>query len=63
MFGSTNLLADTFERMQQPGGIVGEIVAGVVIGLSALGWICHNGNVSFLAEHGSCFCCFAWGLK
>ena len=35
IFGSAKLLAELFERLQQP-GIVGEILAGILIGPSML---------------------------
>jgi Kef-type K+ transport system membrane component KefB len=38
VFGSAKLMAEVFERLGQP-GIVGEILAGVLIGPSVLGWI------------------------
>jgi hypothetical protein len=41
IFGSAKLLAELFERFLQP-GIAGEILAGVLIGPSALGWIAPN---------------------
>jgi hypothetical protein len=38
VFGSAKLLAELFERLGQP-GIVGEIIAGILIGPGVLGWI------------------------
>lgn len=38
VFGVAKLFAEVFERLKQP-GIVGEILAGVLIGPSVLGWI------------------------
>ena len=38
IFGSAKLMAEIFERMHQP-AIVGEILAGVLVGPSVLGWI------------------------
>ena len=37
VFGSAKLLDEVFEHLQQP-GIVGQIVAGILLGPSVLGW-------------------------
>lgn len=62
VFGAAKLLAEIFERLHQP-GIVGEILAGVVIGPSVLGWIRPNENLAFLAELGVIFLLFRVGLE
>ncbi|HKD08005.1 MAG TPA: cation:proton antiporter [Bryobacteraceae bacterium] len=62
VFGSAKLLAELFERLKQP-GIVGEILAGVVVGPSVLGWIGPNENISFLGELGILFLLFRVGLE
>jgi Na+:H+ antiporter len=62
VFGSAKLLAEVFERLHQP-GIVGEILAGVLIGPSVLGWIAPNENLAFLAELGVMFLLFRVGLE
>ena len=62
IFGSAKLLAELFERLHQP-GIVGEILAGVLIGPSILGWIAPNQNLTFLAELGVIFLLFRVGLE
>ena len=41
VFGGAKLLAEIFERLGQP-GIVGEILAGVILGPAALAWIAPN---------------------
>ena len=38
VFGSAKILAEFFEALGQP-GIVGEILAGVVVGPSLLNWV------------------------
>ena len=38
VFGSAKLLDEIFERLKRP-GIVGQIVAGVLLGPSVLGWL------------------------
>jgi Kef-type K+ transport system membrane component KefB len=54
VFGSAKPLAEFFKRLQSP-GIVGGTLASVLIG--------PNKNMSFLAEIGLCFYCFASGSK
>ncbi|MEK7404595.1 MAG: cation:proton antiporter [Acidobacteriota bacterium] len=62
VFGSAKLLAEAFERLNQP-GIVGEILAGVLIGPSVLGWIAPNEFLKALAELGVMFLLFRVGLE
>lgn len=62
VFGSAKLLAELFEQLGQP-GIVGEIVAGILIGPSALGWIRPGGFLTALAELGVMFLLFRVGLE
>jgi Kef-type K+ transport system membrane component KefB len=62
VFGSAKLLAEVFERMGQP-GIVGEILAGILIGPSVLGWIAPNEILTALSELGVMFLLFRVGLE
>jgi Kef-type K+ transport system membrane component KefB len=62
VFGSAKLLAELFERMGQP-GIVGEIVAGILIGPSVLGWIQPDQVLTVLSELGVMFLLFRVGLE
>ncbi len=62
VFGSAKLLAELCERIRVP-GIVGEILAGVVIGPSVLGWIAPNDLLSTLADLGAMFLLFRVGLE
>jgi Kef-type K+ transport system membrane component KefB len=62
VFGSAKLLAELFERLHQP-GIVGEILAGVIVGPSVLGLISPNEQLAFLAELGVMFLLFRVGLE
>jgi Kef-type K+ transport system membrane component KefB len=62
VFGSAKLLAELFERMRQP-AIVGEILAGVLIGPSVLGWIAPNPVLTALADLGVLFLLFRVGLE
>src|SRR5713101_7378034 len=61
VFGSAKLLADLFERLNPP-GIVGEILAGILIGPSVLGWIAPDEFMSALANLGAMFLLFRVGL-
>ncbi len=62
VFGSAKLMAEVFERAGQP-GIVGEILAGVLIGPSVLGWIAPNEVVTILGQLGIIFLMFRVGLE
>jgi Kef-type K+ transport system membrane component KefB len=62
VFGSAKLMAALFERFNQP-GIVGEILAGVIIGPPVLGWIAPNVVLTALAELGVMFLLFRVGLE
>jgi Kef-type K+ transport system membrane component KefB len=56
------LLAEIFERLKQP-AVVGEILAGVLVGPSVLGWVTPNETISMLAEIGVIFLLFTVGLE
>ncbi|MBZ5632005.1 MAG: cation:proton antiporter [Acidobacteriia bacterium] len=62
VFGSAKLLDELFERLGQP-GIVGQILAGVMVGPGVLGWIAPNEFLSALAELGVMFLLFRVGLE
>jgi len=62
VFGSAKLLAEIFERFGQP-GIVGEIIAGVIIGPGALHWVTPNPVLGALADLGVMFLLFRVGLE
>jgi Kef-type K+ transport system membrane component KefB len=62
IFGAAKLLDELFERMNQP-GIVGQILAGVLIGPSVLGWMSPNDFLAALAELGVMFLLFRVGLE
>jgi Kef-type K+ transport system membrane component KefB len=62
IFGSAKLLAELFEKMNQP-GIVGEILAGVLIGPSMLGWVSPGEFTITMAELGVMFLLFRVGLE
>lgn len=62
VFGSAKLLAEAFEWMGQP-GVVGEILAGVVLGPSVLAWIAPNESLTTLADLGVLFLLFRVGME
>src|SRR5437870_7396955 len=62
VFASAKLMAEVFERLGQP-GIVGEILAGVLIGPSALNWIAPDEFLTALADLGAMFLLFRVGLE
>lgn len=62
MLAAAKLLAEVFERLKQP-AVVGEILAGVLIGPSLLGWVQLSDTISILAEFGVIFLLFNVGLE
>jgi Kef-type K+ transport system membrane component KefB len=62
IFGSAKLLDEIFERLHQP-GIVGQILAGILIGPSVLGWMQPSVFLSRLADLGVMFLLFRVGLE
>lgn len=62
IFGSAKLLDEVFERLNQP-GIVGQILAGVLIRPSVLAWISPNDFLAAFAELGVMFLLFRVGLE
>jgi Na+:H+ antiporter len=62
VFGAAKLLAEVFEHLNQP-GIVGEILAGVLLGPSVLNWIQPDQVFTALAQMGVMFLLFRVGLE
>jgi Kef-type K+ transport system membrane component KefB len=62
VFGSAKLLAEVCERLHQP-GLVGEILAGLLLGPSVLGWVAPDEVLAALAELGVMFLLFQVGLE
>ncbi len=62
IFGAAKLFAEICERLGQP-GIVGEILAGAVVGPGVLGWINPNETLTALSELGVMFLLFGVGLE
>ncbi|HYP08056.1 MAG TPA: cation:proton antiporter [Bryobacteraceae bacterium] len=62
VFGAAKLLGEVMERLRQP-AIVGEILAGAIVGPSVLGWIQPNEVLTALSELGVMFLLFRVGLE
>lgn len=62
VFGSAKLLGEVFERLSLP-GMVGEILAGIIIGPSLLQWLKPTEVLSALAELGVLFLLFRVGME
>lgn len=62
MLAAAKVLAEIFERLRQP-AIVGEILAGVLIGPSVLHWVTPSEITNTLAEVGVIFLLFTVGLE
>lgn len=62
VFAAAKLLEEIFERLGQP-GIVGEILAGVLIGPQVLGWLTPTEFLHTLSDLGVMFLLFRVGLE
>jgi Kef-type K+ transport system membrane component KefB len=62
VFGTAKLFGNTLEQFGQP-GLVGEILAGVVLGPSVLNWVRPDDLLTALAEMGVMFLLFRVGLE
>ena len=62
MLAVAKLMAEIFERLRQP-SVVGEILAGILIGPSVFGWISPSEITDTLAEIGVIFLLFTVGLE
>jgi len=62
MFTAAKLMAEVFERIGQP-AVVGEILAGVLIGPSVLAWVAPSEITDTIAEIGVVFLLFSVGLE
>ncbi|BDC48257.1 sodium:proton antiporter [Bryobacterales bacterium F-183] len=62
VFGGAKIAGEIFERLRMP-AIVGEIVAGMILGPAVLGWVQWNSTLHALAELGVMFLLFRVGLE
>ena len=62
VFGSAKLLGEIFERIGQP-AIVGEILAGALVGPSVLGWVRPDTTLRALSDLGVMFLLFGVGME
>ena len=62
MMAAAKIMAEIFERLHQP-AVVGEILAGVLIGQGVLGWVQPTEVTNTLAEIGVIFLLFTVGLE
>ncbi len=62
VLGAARLLDEAFERFNQP-GLVGQIVAGIIIGPGVLHWLEPTDFLAALAELGVLFLLFRVGLE
>lgn len=62
IFLAAKVVGELFERLRLP-AVLGEILAGVVIGPYALGWIHPSDTIASIAEMGAIFVLFNAGLE
>ncbi len=62
VFGAAKLMAELAEAVGQP-AVAGELIAGVLIGPSVLGWVKPNEFLSVFSELGVLFLLFQVGLE
>src|SRR4051795_11421765 len=62
LFVSAKLMAEVAERLNQP-GVVGEIIAGVLVGPSVFGWLAPSEFLSAMSDLGAMFLLFRVGLE
>jgi Kef-type K+ transport system membrane component KefB len=62
IFGTAKLFANIYERFGQP-GLIGEIIAGVILGPSVLHWVRPDEALTTLAQMGVMFLLFRVGLE
>lgn len=62
MLVAAKLMAELFERLRQP-AVVGEILAGILIGPGVLNWVAPSPLTNSLAEIGVIFLLFTVGLE
>jgi len=62
LFAAAKVGEEVFERLGQP-GLIGQIVAGFLVGPGILHWVAPSPTISFMAEVGVIFLLFETGLN
>ena len=62
LIAATQLVGWLFRRFGQP-AVIGELLAGVIIGPSLLGWVEEGEVLEFISELGAVFLLFMVGLE
>lgn len=62
LFVAAKVGEEVFERLGQP-GLIGQIVAGFLVGPGVLRWVAPSSTILFMAEVGVIFLLFETGLK
>src|SRR5947207_3585456 len=62
IFVAAKLLGEGFERLSLP-SVLGEIIAGALLGPFAAGWVPANDSIHSIGELGAIFVLFSAGLE
>jgi Kef-type K+ transport system membrane component KefB len=62
IFVAAKVLGEIFERLHVP-GVLGEIIAGIILGPYALGWVHTSDTLRSIGEMGAIFVLFSAGLQ
>ncbi len=59
---ATQIMGWLFQKMKQP-AVIGELLAGVIVGPALLGWVVEGSMLEFISELGAIFLLFMVGLE
>jgi len=59
---ATQVMGWLFQKMKQP-AVIGELLAGVIVGPALLGWVVEGSLLEFISELGAIFLLFMVGLE
>jgi len=59
---ATQIMGWLFQKMKQP-AVIGELLAGVIVGPALLGWVVEGSLLEFISELGAIFLLFMVGLE
>ena len=62
LIAATQIVGWLFRRFGQP-AVIGELLAGVIVGPSLLGWVAEGEILEFISELGAVFLLFMVGLE